>query len=188
LKLVTPTHNFSRLGRVEIEETQGVQHQWRTIGQATVSRLDFRTLAREETAVSFPESRTSRYRVVIENRDSPPLLVQGVEGAGHVYELVFLAVPRLDYRLVYGHPDTKRPRYDVAAVEESLGQGYQPVQVGLGEQVELSGPVAERRWTPARLLNDSWFLFGVIALLGAGLAWVLYLASRRLADPPKREN
>lgn len=184
LRLETDTRNFSRRARVEVEQVQGVQRRWRPIGQATVSRLDFRDLDREELAVSFPESREAEYRIVIENRDSPPLPVTGIEAEGDVYEAVFLAAPQQDYRLLYGSPDAEPPSYDVAAVTASLGEGYNPVSASLGEQTEISG-AAEGAWTFSRLLNNTPLLIAAVVVLVIGLGWGLFQASRRISDLPE---
>lgn len=179
-KLKTPTHNFSRRARVQVEQVRGTNHEWRTIGEATISRLDFRDLNREELAVSFPESRESQYRMVIENRNSPPLAVDGIEGEGSEYELVFLADPQATYRLTYGDADATGPIYDIAAVRASLDAGYQPVVARLGKQIELTGATEESGWSLMRLVNNAWLLGGVIVLLVAALGWGLYRATRRL--------
>lgn len=184
LKLKTPARNFSRLARVQVEDVRGVQHEWRTIGTATVSRLDFRNLDREELAVSFPESRESQYRLVIDNRNSPPLVVDGLEAQGNAYELVFLAEPQSDYRLAYGDPDAESPSYDVAAVRASLDAGYQPVVASLGQQIEAPGAATEGRWTPLGLVNNPWLLGSVIVVLIVALGWGLYGATRRLSSMP----
>lgn len=182
LKLKTPDRNFSRQVRVEVEDVRGVQRRWRTIGQATVSRLDFRNLDREKLAVSFPESRELEYRLVIDNRNSPPLVVDGIEAEGNAYELVFLADPKIEYRLAYGDADAASPSYDVAAVRASLDAGYQPIVANLEGQIESPDAAAEEGWTLSRLVNNPLFLGCVIVLLVVVLGWGLYGATRRLGS------
>jgi len=184
LKLKTAARNFSRRAHVQVEDARGTQQRWRTIGEGTVSRLDFRNLDREELAVFFPESRESQYRLVIENRNSPPLEVNGIEAEGNAYELVFLADPQIDYRLAYGDAEAKPPSYDVAAVRASLDAGYQPVLASLGEPTESPGAAAEGGWTWSGLVSDPWLLGCVIVLLVVALGWALYGASRRLGSIP----
>lgn len=184
LKLRTTTRNFGRRAQVEREVVRGVQREWRPIGSATISQLDFRNLEREELAVSIPESRESAYRFVIENRNSPPLAVDGIVGEGNVYELVFLATPRSEYRLAYGNPDAEPPSYDVAAITASLAEGYKPVQATLGQPIEMHG-AAEGAWSLSTLLNDTRFLVAAIVVLVIGLGFGLYHAGRRLSDLPE---
>ncbi len=103
LRLVTADRNFSRSVRVEAERTHGDTSTWEPLGSATVSRLDFRDVKRENLDISIPETREASLRVVIENRDSAPLKVTGVEARGTAYEAVFLANLAEKYRLAYGN-------------------------------------------------------------------------------------
>jgi hypothetical protein len=186
LKLVTTSHNFSRRAQVQIEETHGIQKTWRTIGEATVSRLDFRNLKREELAISFRESREIAYRIVIDNQNSPPLDMTGVEATGNVYELLFLAVPpEKQYRLAYGSEDATAASYDTAAIDASLAAGYQPMEAGLGVQVEVAAGGQPTAFTLSRLMNDARVLGGAVVALVAALGWGLYRAGRRLNDLPQ---
>jgi hypothetical protein len=184
LKLVTGSHNFSRHARVEVEETQGVQKTWRTIGEATVSRLDFRNLKREELAISLPESRETAYRIVIDNRNSQPLEVTGVDAEGNVYVAVFMAAPEKQYRLAYGNGEVESPSYDTAAIAAALGADFRPTAADLGTQVEATVGATPSAFTFSRLVNDPRVLGGVAAVLVAALAWGLYRAGRRLNDLP----
>jgi hypothetical protein len=181
LKLVTDSHNFSRHAVVEIEVSRGIERTWRSIGAANLSRLDFRNLKREDLTISFPESRQTKYRIVIDNRGSPPLAVTSVEAEGNEYQAVFLAsVPQQSYELVYGSETAERPDYDTAAISASLAEGYQPKLVGLGKQVDAPGAGEPAAFSLSRIINNPLFLGGIAVLLVAALAWGLYRAGHRL--------
>ncbi len=165
-----------------MEEKRGVQSSWRKIGESTLSRIDFKGLKQEELAVKFPESRRATYRLVIDNRDSPPLKVTGIKATGNVYELLFLASPNTRYQLVYGSADAKLPQYDTAAIQQVLGQGFRPAQVELGALGPGPGPPAAFQWSD--LLNNRGLLFGTITLLVIVLAWGLYHAVKRFDNLP----
>src|SRR5438045_8946078 len=107
LELETADRNFSRHAVVEVERAQGVKKTWDRIGEGTLSRVDFKNLKREKLSISIPESRHTQYRIVIDDRDSPPLEVAGIEAEGNVYEVVFLAAPDGTYQRSYGSAHTE---------------------------------------------------------------------------------
>ncbi|MCA9230890.1 MAG: DUF3999 family protein [Planctomycetales bacterium] len=181
LKLQTTAKNFSRRAVVEVEQKRGVQSTWSAIGEHTLSRIDFRGLKQEELEVEFAESRQETYRLVIDNRDSPPLEVSGVAARGNEYEIVFLAAPSTSYQLVYGLPEAEAPQYDTAAIRQVLGEGFRPTPAELGAQTSRGGAAAFR-WTG--LLNNRPLLIGVIALLVVVLAWGLVRAAKRFEGMP----
>ncbi len=181
LALVTDSHNFSRQAAVEIEDTQGSKTFWRPIGSANLSRLDFRSLQRESLTILFPETRAAKYRIVIDNRGSPPLEVTGITAEGNQYEAVFLApVPQQSYELLYGNATALAPDYDTAAITASLDADYQPVAVTLGKQIEIPGGGAPAATTFKDLVNNPWLLGGAAIVLVAALGWGLFRAGRRL--------
>ncbi len=191
LELETPARNFTRRVGVERPERRGVRTQWRRIGEATLSRFAFRDLQRERLEVGFPETRSEQYRLVIDDRDAPPLEVTGIRATGKVYRLVYFADPAGEYRLGYGDPELAAPQYDTAALTAALGKGYEPVAGELGEVVER--PV-RRPLDLLALLNNPAVLFPGVAVLVGLLAWGLYAAARRVealpgetAEPPGKE-
>ena len=185
---MTPTRNFSRRGRVEIrQKSQESQKSstgevWHSIGSATLSRIDFRSLKKQSLRLPFSEQRETEYRLVIENRDSRPLTVSGVLAHGNCYEVVFLAKPKTEYHLAYGSHELASPNFDTAALVASLGAGYVPLSASLGkaEALEVAPEVPVPGWK--RLLNSGRSLTVVIVLLVLVLGAGLYRASRRLND------
>jgi hypothetical protein len=182
LELQTPEANFSRRAAVEVEKKRGVQTSWQSVGAATLSRIDFKSLQREELGITFPESRQKTYRLVIDNRDSPPLQVEGIQASGNVYEILFLASPNASYQLVYGSTTAESPQYDTAAIRRVLGEGFQPARAELGPVVPVGGPPGEFQWS--NLLNNKRLLFGAIVLLVIVLAWGLFQAVKRFDNLP----
>ena len=100
LGLQTPDRNFSRRIAAEVETKREVKTSWRKIDERTLSRIDFKGLKQEELAVEFPETRKNSCRLVIDDRDSPPLKVMAIKASGNVYELLFLVSPRKSYQLL----------------------------------------------------------------------------------------
>lgn len=183
LTLQTPSRNFSRNCVLEVPELNGVQTSWKQISSATLSRLDFKSVKREQLKVSFPESRQSQYRLTIENRESPPLEVAGIKAEGNVYEVVYLSSANAPYRLQYGDPEAAAPNYDTATIQSVLTERFRPESLTLGAEQPLTPAPAE--WNVARALNDPRLLFGVIGVLVIVLGWGLYSAVKRMdADKP----
>lgn len=184
-RLDSPSKNFSRSCAIEVQGQQGTHGSWQQIGEATLSRIDFKTLKREQLTVSFPETRQAQYRLVIDNRDSPPLTINGIIAEGNVYEVVYFATTSKSYRLAYGDSEAKAPDYDTAAIQSLLTERFSPEVVTLGNEEKSLGakPVG---WKLSHLLNDPRILTIVIGLLVLGLGWGLYGAVKRLdtQSPP----
>jgi hypothetical protein len=178
-RIETPSRNFSRAARVEVRETDGIRTVWRPIGQATLSRFEFRDLRREQLKIGFPEQRSAAYRIVLENRDSPPLEIASVQAQGHVYRLLLLAAPGGDYRVDYGSQDAKPPDYDTAVVRAALERGIEPVAAALGPEAAGADRV-ERPLNFQRLINNPIALGSLVVVLVVALGWGLYRAARRV--------
>lgn len=185
LAIRTTSRNFSRRAVVEVPVVQGVRTVWRPVGEATLARIDFRDLQREDLKVEFPEQRHAEYRLIIDNKDSPALELTGVAGEGNEYRLVFLAAPQTSYQVYYGAENIAPPRYDTAALSASLTKGYTPEQASLGAQ-QNNPLIGEAPISRVRTVLSNPVLWGVIVcLLVAVLAWGLYRAGSRIDALPK---
>jgi hypothetical protein len=186
ITLETPDRNFSRNARIEIPVDAGVNRSWVMIATAPLSRLDFRTLKRESLKFEIPETRAEEYRIVIENRDSPPLEITGAKARGHVYQAVLLADAANKYEVQYGG-ELRAPNYDTAMLDDTLKSGFNPVVATLGPQsVTEMLPEPAKPWLE-RILNDTWLLSMLIGVLVLILAAGLYRATKHLdrtGEPP----
>lgn len=183
LKVDVAERNFSRPMTLETASEQS-STGWRRLSGSTISRIDFKQLQRGQLSISFPESRESKYRLVIENHDSPPLTITGITASGPVYELVFLPESNSTFQLAYGNADAKNPTYDTAAVEEILRTGVTPMIAELGEQSAGPPPVTPARVSIVRALTNPILLAAVVAVLIGVLGWALYNAARRIENMP----
>ena len=179
LTLETASRNFSRQVRLEVPEVRGIRTEWRTLAQRTLSRIDFRDLSDEQLTLEFPETRHTEMRLVIENGDSPPLNITGIQARGNVHRLAFFAEPKSTYRVIYGSDQSEAARYDTTALSAALANGYEPLVATMGDPTEdpTAGP---RTWGLPRLVNDPRLLTGITVLLVMLLGWALYRATRRL--------
>jgi len=180
--LETPSRNFNRVVKVLVPVTEGVRTDWQEAGHGTVHRFQLRGFHKEELMVRFAERRNESYQIVIENADNPPLEITSVQAEGNLYRLVFLAAPGRRYRLDYGSDTAGSPRYDTAAVLASLGPGYQPIEVGLGNQV--TNPGYRNGTGLGKLLGSSLVLFLALALMVVVLGWVLFRAGKQVKKLP----
>jgi hypothetical protein len=189
--LETSSRNFSRRASVQVQSViPGRSHlqpdriQWQEIGIATISNLQLQNFQRQQLAISFPEHRETKYRIVIDNEDNPPLEVTGIKAKGNVYRVTFLAQKDKSYRVLYGSEDAQSPKYETAAVLAALRKGFQPVEVKLGPQTENKAFAAQPDVTIRKLLGNWYFLGTAIALMVATLGWGLYRAGQRLEKLP----
>ncbi len=185
IRLDIPDRNFSRSAHVDVERTVRNEQVWRPMGNATLEKLQFGNLDRTKLFIRFPEIRDKKYRVVVDNRDSPPLDIRGATARGSVYEVVFLAKPGENYRLAYGNSTLAAPHYDTAAIASSLAANYQPLAAQLGKQVALAVVTEPSQPLLLRLLSDARFLGIATTLLVILLGFGLFHAVHRLNSLPQ---
>ena len=186
LKVITDSENFSRAATVEaeVEDVNG-KLAWKAISHGTLTRFSVGSIQRNELTLSIRESHASRYRVLIENRDSPALAITGVELSGPLYELMFLASSDQKFTLQYGSPEAKAGHYDTAALQAALLQGSTRSMAKLASPTENQNVPADqdRRWVP---WNDNRVLVGGIFALTLLLGWGLYTAGKRIELPAEK--
>jgi hypothetical protein len=176
--LETGQRNFSRPIRVEIPVLEGGMKSWRTLAQSRISRLRFREISREEMRISFPETRQSQFRIVIENGERQPVQISAVNPEGPIYRLLLVMAQRQQVDLVYGDPGAKPPNHDWTTIDALLAKGYAPRD----GQLAPEQPNAEqsRTWNWRRGLGSRWFFFFAVAAMIAVLGWALVRAGHRL--------
>ncbi len=197
IKLLTTSRNFSRVCRVEVIEADatGKEH-FRDAGTTTLTRFSLGDLERDDVicdvrlaAVSAVdgsrEDRPSRLRIRIENRDSGPLDITGIEAYGPEYELVCLAEPGQSLRLEYGSDDAAAGDYDTAALRQAMRQTTTWEVATLGPAMVLSDSPSAKPWTP--WWNDPLALTVGLLLLAALLGYGLMQAGKRVQELPPSE-
>ncbi len=182
IKVLTSAENFSRVASVaaELEDDNGRMF-WSTLDTGTLTRFSIGSIKKDELTLINRETRAPRYRIVVENRDSPGLPITGVELAGPQYELMFLAAAGQTLRLEYGSSKVAAGQFDTAALQAAIKQGQLPIGATLLAARENAGVESGRAWQP---WNDSRVLVGSICLATALLGWGLFRASRNLTPPP----
>lgn len=181
LVMVTESANFSRDVKVEVQRPRGPTTQWATIATGRLSRVQFRDTDHENLRISFPEQRQEAYRLVIDNGDSPPLSIDGVQARGNVYELLYMSDTVKGHRLCFGAEDMDPPVYDTAAIQE-LHRKHQPVQANLGP-VQQNPSITKPALSAQSLLNNKVFFGTVVAVMVLVLAWILVRTGSQLNTP-----
>lgn len=186
ITLVTTSRNFSRRASVERPPSDSRGHQ-RPIAAGTITQIDVAGIHRHNLSIPLPETREAAYEIVIDDGDSPPLVVTGVTARGPVREVVFLGEPGNEYRLAYGGSGVP-PRYDTVAIDAALAARASTTLATLGEEMTLAEapPVLE----PLGWLADGRVQIAIIASLAILLALVLFRAAKRIAvvDEPRGES
>lgn len=180
IKLLTSSENFSRAATVEsdIESDNGQRTPQKAHG--TLTRFSFSTFQKDETTIGLPETRSREFRVTIENHDSAPLDVTGVELAGPQYELIYLTSPGVKTTLQYGSGEAESQRFDTAALETALSQRIATIPGTMQAPQENAHAASEQpAWKP---WNDMRFFTAVAMILAVLLGFGLYRASLKL--PP----
>ena len=186
MKVITDSENFSRSATVEAEsEDNNGKMVWHAIASGTLTRFSVGTIQKQELTLSMRESHASRYRVVIDNRDSPPLTITAVEVSGPLYELMFLASTDQKFSLQYGSQDAKAGHYDTAALQAAISQGSTRIMAKLGSPDENQNVAADQipHWVP---WNDTRVLLGGIVALTLLLGWGLFTAGKRIELPEEK--
>jgi hypothetical protein len=173
--LETSNRNYTRRMRVEIPDGKS----WRPVGRSSISRISFRRLLREENRITFSERRSTRFRLVIEDMDNPPLDITGIKAIGPVWQALYIASPGLQAKCYYNSGNPAPPRYDTTAIMRILDGGFAPVEFTFGEPVENSGyRRSNGSWKD--LISSKAFFIGAVAIMIAVMAGALVKAVRRL--------
>ena len=117
LQVETPEENFSRL--LEIWVSQDGK-DWQRKLQSEFYRFRVSRFSSEKKTFTFPEARRRYMKVVIFNRDDPPLRLTSFEIQGVEKDVIFQPRSGRQYWLYYGNPQGAAPQYDLARLSAHL--------------------------------------------------------------------
>lgn len=170
LSLTTSSRNFQRQVRVQRPAGGG----WSDLGRGSVSLFQIDGFRRESLDLDIAETRADRLRLLIEDGDSPPLDVVGVDGEAVDRRVAFVATAGRSYRLEYGSGALPAPRYDADAVLAALGDARR-------ETAKLSPPTRNPTYRVefrgGGVDYSTWLFLGLL-LMAVVLAWAIILAVR----------
>ena len=191
--------NFRRQARVEYgtmtpppkpdSSQKESQISWTAVSRGTLSYLDFQGHKSRNTRLECPESRHTKWRLVIENGDSPPVEVENIKVLIGKVQIVFLAEPGETYQLEYGDPQASPAVFDTAAIQNMMQKNVKALIGHLGK-VGIMELAPEQKTTEswAQWLMHQKGLFGVVVLvLAVILGFTLYQTAKRVngeSEPP----
>jgi hypothetical protein len=143
------------------ETQKGWRRNYQRIGRYTLSSLD-------TTWVNIPESLTGMLKVVIENQDNRPLVIESVELKTTVYSCLarFDEPQAYAYYLVYGKATADRPSYDIARFAEKLSDSLPSLRLGEEERIVQED-------SPSFVI-DPRLLWAAILLVAVALGWFAF--------------
>lgn len=188
ISLNTESQNFSRRAWIETARERAGKADWERLAEGRFSQFEFGEYEKNDLTLKFPETRQDSLRLVIENRDSQPLNVDGLSAAGHRHQLLFLAQGDQQYELHYGSHADNPPNYDTAAIGVMQSQGVSPTIAKLGPEIQLSEEAGTQPESFKQIINNPLILGSVILLVALLLGWSLYSASRKVSAMEKDET
>lgn len=182
--LQTSSRNFNR--EVHLEYLiPGEPDRWQTHSSGELRQIAIGRVQENQLTLQCPAERHDRWRLRIENGDSPPLQQLELELAGPVSELIWLAEPNRRVVLLYGDDRAVAPRHNVTVLETALAAGETPHPATAGSvEFRTVVPPAEPI-RPRDLINNPLLLTGLAVLLTAAMGWGLYRAAVRLQELPE---
>lgn len=181
--LRTSSRNFNRTVHLEYL-VPGEPDRWQTHCSAELRQIDIGRLHDTQLTLDCPSARRKQWRLRIENGAGPPLQGLGLELAGPVSEMIWLAEPKRNFVLLYGDDRAAAPRHNLWVLEAALAAGEKPrpATAGVVEFRSVVPPVEPVR--PLELVNNPLLLTGLAVLLTVAMGWGLYRASVRLKELP----
>ncbi len=180
-KISTSSKNFQRTATLYEVSRRGSRVANRQLASTRLRRFDFRELNEEHLTLSFPESRHRHFRIVIENHESQPVEIDGIEAFGQLEELVFFAEQNQKYSLLYGDQDAEKVQLDTAALQAALGKKIQPILVTMGVPQERDLSNFPPRSPDFRdYINNPFLIGAVVFIMIAVLARFLYSAAQQI--------
>jgi hypothetical protein len=179
--------NYSRSVRVygtdTVEEKRahrfgGDDADQHLVASSVISKVELSGYKHDRTTIRFDRpQRYQRYRIVIENLDSPALNVYGVKAEGEVHEAFFFCDPKHQYKLLYGAVrDMEPPRYDLGDVLDKTvlsGVGV----CTLGPEEKNPSASAATRGDGRQIVTSRRLLVGAMLLMVGTLVWLIAVAA-----------
>ena len=148
-----------------------METEWILVGSGSVRRD-----ASGRESLTLPLAAGYRYvKIDVQNGDSPPLDIGGVEAVLHPVHLVFEPAGGTRFTLYLGNPEAAVPQYEARTTLESLDVRKLPkATIGALTAQELARP----RPTGGKQ-TAVWILMALAVLATAGLLWYTAAASAR---------
>lgn len=107
---------------------RGWQYNYSELGSGTINSL-------EDEPIHFKNSLAKEFRIIIENHDNQPLIIDSVFVYGDEHALIARFTEDGDYFLVYGNRNAHLPQYDIYRFTEKIPTDLKVLEVGKEEDV-----------------------------------------------------
>jgi len=162
----------ARVVRTVVEDSPKLEKivpvPWTPVAKGSIFRFTTGSGVEESLAVKLRDVRYRYLRILIENRDDPPLQFKGASLTRFVQYLLFGAWSDTGYTLYFGNAKARKSQYDVERFIDRLRKDG-VVQATLGLPVpnpQYSAPVTELPWSE-RHEGILWVaLLAMLAVLG----------------------
>ena len=144
---------------------------WQAIASGTVRRVSAGEVTESGEAIKMGGAGFRFLRIKIYNGDDPPLKLREVRGEAVVRSLLFPAVSGRHYRLYYGNPRAKQPKYDLAQLLPRLEQ-VRVSAASLGAEERNPAFTTGEAAGPGRVTRRL-LLGGALALVLSVLVWLI---------------
>ena len=155
---------------------------WKSIHRAHLFRFAFGDFHEEKLDLNFSEQRETEYKILIENKDNPPLKITDIVAEGPRYRLICLAEKGDRFALFFGGDEAQEistPSYDTAAIHTAMKRKLPVREFGLGPG--NNNPVY--RSTPQKakpFLNSPIFLWVIIGITVVLLSRVIFSLAKKV--------
>jgi len=118
--------------RVEVTATS-FREVWPAVGGGVLYRITPRPgVVLESLRLPIDETRKRYFRLVINDEDSPPLVIRAARGEVRAREIVFRTAAPGEHRLYVGDRTADRPSYDLTAILERAERAEAPHEATMG--------------------------------------------------------
>ncbi len=142
-----------------IKGPNGWNYNYQNVYRGTLSSL-------ENNEITLNQTKAQKFRIIIDNHDNTPLVINGVSAHGNLYQLTGRFLKPANYYLFYGNKSQAKPDYDISHFQDKIPTTLTPLQVGPEELIP------HQVKTPQQPLfaNKTW-LWGIMILIIGVLGW-----------------
>jgi len=159
-------------------ETSADTKSWQPVHSGIFSSVNADSAPREQKTIALPRPvRAAHYRLTIENNDSPPLDISGVELLAETREIIFYCTQTESYRVIYGAAEARTPVYDIGQV---LAQTRSETTALYKAGPQLPNPGYGQAMSRRSLISRRTLMTIAVILMIAVLAWLIAKTARSI--------
>lgn len=166
LRITTPYYH-----RRFVLETSADAKSWSSAYSGIVSSINTDAASDEQRTIQLPHTfRAAHYRITVQDHDSPPLEITGVELEAEIHEVLFYCDQVNSYRVIYGALEADRPVYDIGEVLSQIKSEATALYLA-GPQQPNPDYGAKTGWNTH--LSRRTIMTVAVILMIAALGWVI---------------